>query len=192
TLGLALAGACVGPLARWQLLPRGVEIGIDPLVVGFAFALSLVTAIGFALAPVLDASRLDLDRAIRGDVAGPQGRWGRIALRDVPVVGQVSLAFLLLVGGGLLVRSFAQAQAVRLGFEPSDVVSMTVSLPQSRYPSEERRLAFFEELARRLRTLPGVRAVGLASHLPLAGQPLRTDFSIPARYPPPATVPPAQ
>jgi predicted permease len=95
----------------------------------------------------------------------------------VLVVGQVAVALVLLVGGGLLLRSLRRVEAVLPGFDPHGVTSLTVSLPGSRYPGAEQRLQFYADLIDRVRAEPGARAVGLASHLPLGAAPLIADFT---------------
>ena len=190
-LGLGLAWACARLLARAQFLPRSGEIGVDSVVVGFVLVLSLITAGGVALIPAIESGRVDLRRAFQDQVPHDRSRWG-VALRDAPVIAQVALAFLLLVGGALLVRSFARAQQVRLGFAPSDALSMTVSLANSRYPTEAQRIAFFDGLRSRVAALHGVRGAGFASHPPLAGTGLSTDFTIEGRVPPHAETPSAK
>jgi putative ABC transport system permease protein len=182
-LGLLLAGVGAGLLAQLNsaVLPRGAEIRLDPMILGFVALISVTTGAGLAAIPVFDAVRLDLGWVIKAGSSAPSTRWGRVALRDVPVVGQVALALLLLVAGGLLVRSFLRAQSVQLGFTSDSILTMTASLPNFRYSDNERRAAFFEELRRRVKALPGVRSAGLVSHLPLAGAPLSSDIAIEGR-----------
>jgi hypothetical protein len=139
-----------------------------------------IAILGAALSMVaaFDAARLDLAHVIKTGVPSGRQRWHGVDVRDVLVTGQVALALLLLVGGGLLVRSFLRAQAVELGFSPRNVLSMTISLPNGRYGTPEQRVAFFQELSDRVAALPGVRAAGVTSHVPLTGEPLLSDLSI--------------
>jgi len=179
TLGLLMTLICTTLLAHVDLawLPRNREIRADPFVLAFGFLVSLATAAGLALISTLDALRLDASSAIKAGALHPHTRQSRVPWRDVPVVGQVAMALLLLIGGGLLLRSFQRAQSVDFGFSPDNILSMTISLPSSRYPTPEGKAAFFEELRRRSAALPGVRSSGLVSHLPLGGGALNSDFT---------------
>jgi len=180
TIGLLIAVggtkllASLGP----AYLPRSSEIRIDWFVLGFALLVTLLTGVGFSTIPALEVSKVDLTESMKADAAGLLRRKRGVQLRDLLVAGQVALALLLLVVAGLLVRSILRVQAVELGFSPEHVLSMTISLPNSRYTGGEQRAAFFQELVRRVEALPGIRSAGLVSHLPLAGGALSSDFII--------------
>ncbi|MEJ7809333.1 MAG: ABC transporter permease [Gemmatimonadaceae bacterium] len=184
-LGLLIASAGTELLARLgpELLPRTGEIRIDAPVLGFVLLVSAATGLGLATIPALGMSRLDLIESMKVGAVGRRQHRGGVELRDLLVVGQVATALLLLVGGGLLARSFIRAQSVDLGFSPGNVLSMTVSLPNSRYPGADQRAAFFQELTRRVEALRGIRSAGFVSHLPLAGNALSSDFTIEGRPP---------
>jgi putative ABC transport system permease protein len=177
-IGLASAGtralASLGP----TLLPAGSDVRVDALVVAFAIAVSVVCGVALSAVPARDAARLDLNQAIKSGAPGPRARGSRVEARDVLVVGQIALSLLLMVGAGLLVRSFVRAAGVDLGFSPTNVLSTTVSLPSSRYADDEHRALFFRALTDRVRVHSGVRAVSLASHIPLGTAPLMTDFAV--------------
>jgi putative ABC transport system permease protein len=178
-LGLLLARAGAGTLlvlaGPW--LPRGAAISIGPAVLGFVALIALVAGAALAAVPAIEAVRLDLHSALKA--TGVTAR-RRIGLRDATAAGQVALALLLLVGGGLLVRSFLLAQRVDPGFTARGVVAMTMSLP-ARYAAPEQRADFFATLESRVAALPGTRAAGLASHLPLSGGLLAGDFEVEGR-----------
>jgi len=130
-------------------------------------------------------------RAARTDPAGTLREGGRSGasaisarLRNGLVVGQVALALMLLVGAGLLVRSFQNLRRVDLGFDPKGVVSMQIQLPDTRYPDAQTRLAFFQTFEERLEALPGVEAAGSITNLPLAGMDGDVTFQVEGGAPP--------
>jgi putative ABC transport system permease protein len=170
-LGLLLAVWGVDLLAalRPENLPRVEEIGLDLRVLTFTGLLSLAAGIVFGLAPALHASRPDLNESLkeggRASSAGP----GHSRLRGLLVVSQIALALVLLVGAGLMIRSFWLLQRVDPGFRPEGLLTMNISLSTSKYPKPEQRVAFFQQLRQRLAALPGVEAVAATSLLPLAG-----------------------
>ena len=102
------------------------------------------------------------------------------------MVGQVALALVLLVGAGLLVRSFQNLRTVDLGFDPSDVVSMQIQLPQTRYPDGTARQAFFGALEERIAAVPGVSSVGSITNLPLAAVSFGPNRHVPNLTPKPS------
>ena len=128
----------------------------------------------FGIAPALRATRVDLHEALKQGARGASGSGTRI--RATLVAAQVALALVLLVGAGLLLKSFARLQRVDLGFEPEHVVTARVTLPEARYPEPARQSAFFEALLARLNALPGVRSAGGINWLPLSGLRSATDF----------------
>ena len=175
---MAVGGGALGSLLAWwgvkvfvasrpTSVPRIDLIAVDLRVLLFAMAVSIVTGIAFGLAPALRASSGDLLGSLKDAARGTAGR-GRV-LRSALVVGEVALALVLLVGAGLTIRSFAALTAIDLGFEPSHVVTMRVSLPNARYPELARWEAFHRELLARTAALPAVHAVGLNSSTPLEG-----------------------
>jgi putative ABC transport system permease protein len=180
TAGLLIAFAGTRFLANLgpAYLPRSSEISVDLFVPGFALLSALLAGLAFAVIPALEVSRADLSGSLKAEAAAPLWRKTGIRLRDLLVAGQVALALFLLVGAGLLVRSILRLQAVELGFLPGNVATATVSLPGSKYPADTQRLAFFEDVVRRIGAVPGIRAAGLVSHLPLAGAGLSADVVI--------------
>jgi putative ABC transport system permease protein len=176
---LALAGGVLGlmvtTLALGLLralhpsnLPRLGEIDVDGRVLAFTALTCLVTTLTFGLAPALQAARNDPHRALQaGGRAGTSAARQRV--RSLLILGEVALSVVLLVGAGLLVRSFVALQQVRPGFDASDVLTFQLALPASRYPTPVERRTFLRELEGRLVELPGARRVGLISKLPLTG-----------------------
>ncbi|HEX6738840.1 MAG TPA: FtsX-like permease family protein, partial [Vicinamibacteria bacterium] len=179
SLLLGLAGGGLGVLAAvWgvsglgRLLPAAaaslVELRVNGSVLAFTAALSLASAVLFGLAPALRAAGSDPQAALHESsrTLGP-GRRGR-RRGEALVVAEVALALTLLVGAGLLLRSFQQLQSVDAGFRPGGVLSLEVSLSPSRYGDGPAQARYFTDAVERLRRLPGVRAAGAVSVLPLS------------------------
>jgi len=166
-LGLAIARAAVGLLvaARPEFLPRVEEVRIGGVPLAFSLFVSLATGLAFGLVPALQLFGRRLRTAIRAVGSDP----GRNLLRRVFVVAEVALAFVLLVGAGLMIRSFAAAQRVDPGFDARDVLTLRINLSYRRYTEPAAVAAFYGALERRLAELPGVRGVGAVSILPLSG-----------------------
>jgi putative ABC transport system permease protein len=176
---LAVAGGALGLLVTTLALgllralhpsnlPRLGEIDVDGRVLAFTALTCLVTTLTFGLAPALQAARNEPHRTLQ---AG--GRSGtskaRQRVRSLLILGEVALSVVLLVGAGLLVRSFVALQQVRPGFDAADVLTFQLALPAGRYPKPDDRRTFVRELERRLGELPGARRVGIISKLPLTG-----------------------
>lgn len=185
TVVLAVAGGAVGILlARWSLigvthmtaldLPRTSEIQLDGRVLGFAVLLSIVTGVFFGLIPSLHASRPDLAAVLRtaGEAASSTGKT-RVALglsaQGAMVITQVALSMVLLIGAALLMQSLARLYSVNPGFNPSHLLTMRISLPPLRYDTGQKQAAFFDQLARRVQSLPGVRNAAATLTLPMMG-----------------------
>ena len=184
---LSLAGGAAGLLMASAVsdgliaaAPVSLPAGAGPLrmdVFGYCFALALIAGLAFGLAPALQASRPDLEAALRegGRTSGASRRQARTW--NLLVAGQVALALVLLVGAGLLLGSFRQLLAVDLGVTTTGVTTFQVNLPTVRYADGPARTAFHARLHERLAALPGVRAAGAVSRLPVTG----TYHSWPAR-----------
>jgi putative ABC transport system permease protein len=176
---LAVLGGAVGLLfATWSLdllvslkpanLPRLPEIGVDRTVFLFTLTISLFTGIVFGLVPAWQASKPDLNEGLKESGRGSSGP-RRHRVRALLVVSEVALSLVLLVGAGLMIRSFSRLLAVNPGFNPDHVLTAFVSLPVSKYPKREEQAVFFDRLIERLRNLPAVSAAGVVSDLPLFG-----------------------
>ena len=180
SLVLAVAGGLLGLVLAWwgvqglkaaapPTLPRLEEIGLDPVALAFTAIAVVITGFLFGIAPALRGSGYALHSTlVAGGRAGIGGGSGE-RLRAVLVVAQVALALVLLVGSGLLVRTFARLQQVDLGFDSGHVLTAQVVLPGVKYDNDDRVLAFFNSLRDRLTATPGVRVVGFTSDVPLAG-----------------------
>jgi len=181
---LALLGGGLGTLlAVWGLsalrplvpatVPRAGDLRIDALALVFTLALSLAAAALFGLFPALRASSVDLNSFLKEGRA-IVGR-GRGRLRNALVVAEVALALVLLVGAGLLVRSFARLTRVDPGFDPRRVLTLSMSLPQARYRDAASLVRFAREVRERAAALPGVAAAAITSGVPLGDAP---DISV--------------
>jgi putative ABC transport system permease protein len=191
---LASMGGLVGvALAYWGIhlligfgpdnIPRLSEITIDPRVLGFTFGISLLTGLLFGLIPALQASKPDLNDALKEGSRGSTG--GRSSMfRNIFVIAEVSLALVLLVGAGLMIRSFARLQSVETGFNAESVLTMRAQLPRKKYGEPHQIVDFFKQAQARIAALPGVQAVGAISYLPLTGLASRDSFKIPGQPPP--------
>jgi predicted permease len=179
-VGLARLGITVvtGQAGTW--LPAGAVTTISPAVLLFLAVMTAIAGLTLAILPALEAARCDLLAMVKGSGSAPRGG---LAIRDVTTASQMALALVLLVGGGLLVQSFLQAQRVDPGFTARGVVAMTLSLP-GRYAEPEQRAGFFAQLESRVAALTGVSAAGFVSHLPLSGGTLVTDLVIGGREAP--------
>jgi putative ABC transport system permease protein len=191
---LALMGGVLGVLlAYWgiQLLvgfgpdniPRLSEITLDPRVLAFTFGISLLTGVLFGLIPALQASRPDLNDALKEGSRGSTGGRSR-TFRNVFVVAEVSLALVLLIGAGLMVRSFMRLQSVETGFNAENVLTMRAQLPKKKYPEDHQIVEFFKQAEARIAALPGVQAVGSISYLPLTGLASRDGYKVIGQPPP--------
>jgi putative ABC transport system permease protein len=175
---LALVGGAVGVLlAQWgigsllalapQELPRVKDVTLDASVLGFTLLVTLLTGVIFGLVPALQSSRVNLNETLKEGGRGTTG--GHHRVRAGLVVSEIALALVLLVGAGLLIRSFYRLQQVNPGFNPSNALAVTVSLPGLKYPQPEQRAAFFTQLIEKVSALPGVLAVGASQTLPIQG-----------------------
>lgn len=179
-LALILAAVGIGALVALQpdSLPRMEEISIDGTVLLFTLGVALLTGLLFGLAPALRASRTDLQSVLRQGGRSGSGDAGGQTARRALIVAEFALALMLLVGAGLLLRSFARLTQVDPGFNPSNVLSAQVFLPTAQYSSDTARIAFVEQLTARVAALPGVEAVGLTTGIPFGPGGGTRSFSI--------------
>lgn len=168
-LGIGISWLAIRAFAKWGAgqLPQGVPVGIDLRVLLLTLGVSLLTGIIFGMLPALQLSRVDLQGALRDEGRGSSVGHGRARMKSLLVVGQVALSLLLLIGAGLLLRSFGQLLRVDPGFDSRSVLAMNVTLPTVKYANPEQQIAFFDELLRRVRALPGVRDAAMSAALPL-------------------------
>jgi putative ABC transport system permease protein len=192
-LMLAAAGGGFGLLvAVWgvafltglapQGIPRLDAVRVDGTVIAFTLSLAVVTGLVFGLIPAVQSTR-GLAGALKESGRGAVSSRGGTRIRAGLVVVELALALMLLVGAGLLMRSFVRLQAVDAGFRPESALAFDLSLPDSRYGEDPQLVAFFDHLLPKLSALPGVRSAGAVMGLPLSGTQFDISFSIAGRPP---------
>jgi putative ABC transport system permease protein len=191
---LALAGAAGGVvLSIWGLdllkhigartVPRLAEVNVDLVVLVITAVVAVGTGILFGLIPALASAKPELTEALKEGGRGSTTGARRNRLRNSLVVAEIALALVLLVGAGLLMKSFIRLQNVSPGFNPHSVVTMELALPELKYPRGKPVADFFAELTRRIRSIPGVEHAGLTTILPLSGSNSDNSFIIEGRSP---------
>jgi putative ABC transport system permease protein len=198
SLLLALLGSLLGLALAWWGLKALVAISphdlinlqnvsINLTVLIWTMVISLATGIIFGLAPALEATRLNLNDALKEGGKGDSGQSIRNRrLRSILVVAEVALALVLLTSAGLMVKSFARMQKIDAGFNAENVLTMVVSLPERKYREDQQVVTFFRQATERIRSLPGVSEVGAVNFLPLyGGLGSATGFTIEGRPEPP-------
>ena len=158
-------------------VPRLHEIGLHVPVFLWTLALSIVTGVLFGLAPAVQASNPDLNTALKESSGRNPGSFQGSGLRNLLVVSEVAVALLLLVGAGLMTKSFIRLQQVDPGFDATNVVSMTIALPTSKYRQQQVNV-FYDQLIERLRNLPGVKSVAGINPLPLSDTNISSRFIV--------------
>ena len=180
-LGVFVAYAGI-ELVRWLFgasLPRVDEIGVDGPMLAFAAGAAMLTGLVFGVLPAAQGARGRLSQRLHGGARGGDGR-GRQRTQDALVVSEIALAFMLLVGAALLLRSFASVLEVDPGFEPDAVVTAEVRLAPDRYADDESLVQFWRQLGAEVGALPGVDAVGITNNLPFVGG-NQTSFRVEGR-----------
>jgi putative ABC transport system permease protein len=194
SLLLALAGGALGVfLATWGVelivafsgnnIPPSARIGIDRVALGFTLGVSLLTGLLFGLAPALQAVRPRLSETLKVGGKGASQSAPRNRTRSLLIVFETAVAVVLLIGAGLLIRSYIRLQNVNPGFDAANVLTMRINLPRDKYNSSEKAGSFWGRLQESLASLPGVEAVGMITELPLSGQLNDTPFSVEGRPP---------
>jgi predicted permease len=181
SLMLSLAGGLLGLLAAdWGVgllvkaapvdLPRLAEVHIDPMVLGFALLLTMVTGILSGILPAWRLSSAEPADALRsGGRSGTEGAHG-LRVRNLLVASEVALSAMLLIAAGLLLHSFVRLMKLDKGFDTSSVLAADITLPAARYKEDAMRVKTFDRLLPKIRSIPGVKAAGLVSVLPLEGE----------------------
>jgi putative ABC transport system permease protein len=154
------------------------EIPLDATVILFTATLSLVTGFLFGLAPAIQSSKLELTETLKESSTATSEGKSRHRLRRLLVISEMALAMLLLVGAGLMIKSLYKLQKVDLGFNPSNVLTMRLSLPRTIYPKPYTQRAVFDGLMDRLHGLPNVNSVGIVNYLPLSGSNNRRNVQV--------------
>lgn len=192
SLLLAIAGGSLGAFsAVWGIdllrklgpadIPRLDQVGVDLRVLGWTAVVSLFTGVIFGLAPAWQSSRLNLNEVLKEGGRGTTEGAGRKRWRNLLVVAELSLAVVLLIGAGLLMRSLWRLQQVDLGVDPDRVLTMQVGLRTQRYEQEEKVRQFSSRLVEQVQSLPGVTAAALSDSLPPDTTAGSSDFAIEGR-----------
>ena len=188
---LSLAGGAVGLLLGFLGvkglisispgdIPRSEDIGLDRWVAAFTLMISVVTGVVFGLAPALQVSKTDLNESLKEGGRTTSGvRHNRV--RSLLVVSEIALALVLLIGAGLMIRSFTRLTEVRPGFNSHNVLTTSVALLRARYPEERQVATIFQQLPLELAAVPGVQSVAGITELPLGGSDTSDAFAIEGR-----------
>ncbi|MGB2987850.1 MAG: ABC transporter permease [Phycisphaerae bacterium] len=181
-LGILLALWCKDALVAIipQDIPRVEDIGLDGWVLTFTLVVALGTGLVFGLAPALNATRLYLPASLK-EGGYTTASAGRHRLRGFLVVSEVAVALVLLVGAGLLMRSFMRLTNVDLGFQPESIMTFEMVLPRATYADNDRRAELYRQVVDRVATLPGVTSACAGTTLPLSGSGIGLNFSIVGR-----------
>src|SRR5262249_46995912 len=192
---LATMGGGAGLLLTWRLTSALIKLSppelgdfqqveISVSVLGFTFVIAVLTGVIFGLAPAFEASNIKLNDTLKEAGRSLAGASRSQRLRSALVVAEVALALVLLVGAGLLIRSFLRLQGLETGFNARNVLTMRVALPGARYNDDAKRITFFTQALERMQTLPGVEAAGAINYTPFLGLGRRTGFDIEGRAKP--------
>ncbi len=192
SLLLAIVGGGLGLLlAMWGVdllvaaspanIPRVQQVGLDGRVLAFTLLLSALVGIAFGLVPALHASKPDLNDALKEGSRGSTESLRRNRVRSLLVVAEVALSLMLLIGAGLLLKSFMRLVQTDPGFDASHVLTLDIPLGRQRYATPEQQTDFFRRLVERTKSLPGVAAAGIVNDLPLSGNGDNYTFQIAGR-----------
>ncbi|HET9529866.1 MAG TPA: ABC transporter permease, partial [Blastocatellia bacterium] len=176
-LAIALAGVRVILSMIPVAMPFWMKIEIDPVVVAYTFAAGIITGVVFGLAPAFQSTRLNLNESLteggKGSSAG-----GRSRVRNLFAVSEIALAVVLLIGAGLMVKSFRALQSADPGFDARNLLTLQLSLPRAKYSGADEWVGFQHQLIERVRGLGGVRTAALVSNLPIGGSNWGKSFSV--------------
>jgi predicted permease len=178
---LALAGTKALVALSPEYIPHIETVAIDHYVVLFLLGVTVLTALVFGLTPAMHAAAGNVSEALKEGGRGDSDGMRRNRLRSFLVASEFALAFVLLIGAGLMIRSFFVLQSVDPGFNPDHVLSMVVSVAGTSEAGPNRRAIFYRELLQKVRSLPGVNSVGAINHLPLAGDMWDRAFRVEGR-----------
>jgi len=179
---LSLIGAILGSAGAWWLLrlldnmttpfvPRLNPLGIDAQMLFFTLLLSIVSALFFGLAPALQVSRARINDSMKASAqaVGGAAAAGHQTLRDILVLSEIAITLALLLGAGLLLRSFVKLETADIGIDPNNLLTVNINLPDSSYPNFAERRRFFDSLEQRAQQIPGVKHAAISVEIPLEG-----------------------
>jgi putative ABC transport system permease protein len=182
---IALAGIPLLSMLGAAELPRGAEIRMDAMVLLFTFGLTVVSGILLGAIPSIQLIRTDLRSVLNAESRAGTASRRMLSVRTLLVTAQLALAFLLLIGAGLMLASFRSALAVQPGFQPNGILTASIAMAGPRYADSNARVQFIESLLAEMRTLPGVRAAAITTLLPFSGN-SSSSVVLPEGYSPPA------
>ena len=187
TLGMVVAWLGVIATRAWAPRSLGLvsDVSLNIGVLAFALVATLGTVLLFALAPTLAATRVNAAETLKDGGRGATVSRARLHARQMMVIGEIALSVVLIVGGGLMIRTVQRIMSIDPGFRSEGVLTMELSVPPSRYPDDARISGFFDELRHRVEALPGVQHAGAARLLPLAAPIGNWGLRIPGYTPPP-------
>jgi predicted permease len=183
-LGVALAAAALRAIVTFgaDLIPRALEIGVDPIALAFSLVVTVITGFGIGLLPALQASGVNVVETLKEASRGSTATGSR--LRSTLLIAEVSLSLVLLIAAGLLLTSFARLQRVEPGFQPEGIYTAQLVLPPQRY-DRAKLVAFYEQFYQRLTTLNGSTSAALSDRVPLAGGQTPAPVAVSGRPLPP-------
>ena len=168
-------------------IPRLKDFSFDSRALIFTLGISLFTALVFGLAPALDASKVNLNEALKEGGRSSGGGSARNKLRNVLVIAEVALAVVLVTGSGLMFRSFLKLQRVNPGFNPANLLTLEIELPEASYKVDQQQRNFQQQLLQKVRTIPGVVNAATVDNLPFSGNAFNSSFIVEGRPIPPVT-----
>jgi len=168
-------------------VPRLKDFGFDSKALLFTLLIALVTSVIFGLAPAIDASKPDLNSALKEGGRGSGGGSGRNLLRNILVVAEIALAVVLVTASGLMFRSLVRLQSVNPGFDPHNLITLEIELPDTKYHAKDQQIQFQKQLLERITAIPGVKQAGVVDTLPFGGSAFNSSFTIDGRPVGPAT-----
>jgi putative ABC transport system permease protein len=182
SLLLSLVGGALGLLVGSYFLkiliafmpdtiPRINGVNLDVEVILLTLGVSLVSACFVGLVPALQALKVDINTSLKGGALRGSLGLGSNRIRSALVISEIVLTMVILIGTGLLVKSLSQIHKVEPGYDPEGVITLNISLPETKYPTKEQRTAFFQELLRQIRSIPGTISCGAINFLPLGKAP---------------------
>jgi len=189
TIGLFISVWAIEALARGipedysKFIPGWNRLGINLNVLFFTFAVSMLAGMVAGLAPVWHSTRTNLNEALKAGGRGDSGRAGHSRIRSTLVVAEVALSLILLVGAGLMVRSFIAMQRADLGIKPENVLAMQISLPRDSYEDKNKRRDFYQQLLGRVGAMPGIMNSGVVSIVPFSSSDNSNTFQVVGQAP---------
>lgn len=175
---LAMWGMDLLIAASPREIPRLSEAGLDARVLVFTFVVSLLAGVLFGFAPALRGSRADLNESLKEGSQSGTNSFGRQRLRALLIVSEIALTLVLLIGAGLMIKSFRRLLEVNPGFDPEHVLTMQMALPSAKYALPPEKRGFYDQLLARIKALPGIESASVTTALPLTGETFGGPFSI--------------